>query len=338
MSQRRILVTGGAGFIGSELVAQLFKLGNQVIVADNLRNGKKENLEPLLEKGVRLLEVDILNEAVMRSLISECSVVFHLACLGVRHSLHSPRENHLVNAEGTLSLLSLAREYGVERFIYISSSEVYGTALSAPMNEAHPTLPLTVYGASKLAGESYSRAYFQSYGLPVVILRPFNTFGPRSHHEGDSGEVIPKFMLRCLAEKELIVFGKGTQTRDFTYVGDMAENIIKAAFSPRCVGQTLNLGSGREVSILELAETIASVLEKKHRIRHEDPRPGDVMRLCADTTLAQELFGFRPTDRLREGLTHLRDWYFKREVHPEELLQSERVYNWKNDRGQAVQP
>ena len=133
------------------------------------------------------------------------TVVYHLACLGVRHSIHSPVENHRVNAESTLNLILRARLAGVKRFVYVSSSEVYGTARQVPMTEEHPTFPLTVYGASKLAGECYTRAFFETYGYPTVVVRPFNAYGPRCHHEGDSGEVIPKFLLRALTGKPMVI-------------------------------------------------------------------------------------------------------------------------------------
>jgi len=194
LSGMRILVTGGAGFIGSELVRQAVASGAYVTVVDNLVNGKTSNLSSIQEDRIRLEVQDIRNIDAMSALISDADLVFHLACLGVRHSLHAPLENHEVNAAGTLALLEIARKYGAERFVYVSSSEVYGTAMWVPMAEAHPTFPKTVYGAAKLAGECYTRAYYETYRYPTVVVRPFNSYGPRCHHEGDSGEVIPKFM------------------------------------------------------------------------------------------------------------------------------------------------
>ena len=229
----KVLVTGGAGFIGSELVRQLAQNDDRVIVVDNLVNGKKENLAGLPKDRVTLAVADVRGTARMRGLLKGVDRVFHLACLGVRHSIHSPVENHSVNAEGTLSLLIEARRANVKRFVYVSSSEVYGTGKRVPMDEDHRTYPMTVYGASKLAGECYARAFHETYGFATVVVRPFNAFGPRCHHEGDSGEVIPKFMLRSMAGKPMIVFGDGTQTRDFTYVEDTARGIIWPARAPR---------------------------------------------------------------------------------------------------------
>ncbi len=190
--------------------------------------------------------------------LREARAVYHLACLGVRHSVHSPHENHDVNATATLTLLAAARQADVPRFVYVSSSEVYGGVQSIPIlgdaiSEDHPAFPCTVYGGSKLAGECYARAYFRTYDYPTVVVRPFNTYGPRSHHEGDSGEVIPKFLLRCLAGRPMIVFGDGSQSRDFTFVSDTAAGILLAGEHPT---------GGRRDD------------QHRHRHRHDDCRSG----------------------------------------------------------------
>jgi UDP-glucose 4-epimerase len=169
-----IVITGGAGFIGSELTRQLVARGDRVTVIDNLVNGKKDNLSGVLGESCTLATEDIRQAGVIAPLFENADIVFHLACLGVRHSIHSPRENHDVNATATLDLLALARQRGVGRFVYVSSSEVYGTARWAPMSEDYPPMPMTVYGAAKLAGECYARAYHRTYGFPTVVVRPFN--------------------------------------------------------------------------------------------------------------------------------------------------------------------
>jgi UDP-glucose 4-epimerase len=328
-----VLVTGGAGFIGSELTRQLCQQGAVITVVDNLANGRRENIEDLLGDRCRLVVGDIRDVEAMASLMHGTDVVFHLACLGVRHSIHSPQENHDVNATATLLILRLARSAGVGRFVYVSSSEIYGTALTVPMTELHPPIPMTVYGASKLAGESYTRAFHRTYGYPTVVVRPFNTYGPRSHHEGDSGEVIPKFMLRGMAGRPMVIFGDGHQTRDFTHVSDTARGILMSACHEAAIGETINLGQGREITILELAREVARVLGLPEApIEYDQPRPGDVGRLYAETSKAGDLLGFAPMVDLSTGLAGLRDWYVLSGRPPAELLERERVHNWETAR------
>ena len=330
MATATVLVTGGAGFIGSELTCQLEEKVARVVVVDNFANGRRENLDHVIGGDVELHEHDIRDRPRMERLLRDVDVVFHLACLGVRHSIHSPQENQDVNATATLQLLDAARATGVGRFVYVSSSEVYGTARWVPMREDHPTFPMTVYGAAKLAGECYTRAYHSTYEYPTVVVRPFNSYGPRCHHEGDSGEVIPRFLLRCLAGRPAVIFGDGTQTRDFTFVSDTARGILLAGFADVAVGQTINLGQGQEISIGALAQEVARAAGKNTaEIKYSDPRPGDVGRLCADTGRAQQLLRFVPKVTLQEGLGRLITWYQSLGQAPEVLLQDEVVQNWK---------
>jgi UDP-glucose 4-epimerase len=328
----KVLVTGGAGFIGSELVRQLAKAGASVIAVDSLVNGKRENLNGIGANKVSLKVNDIRDWGVMKKYLDGVEIIYHLACLGVRHSIHNPIENHEINASATLQLLELSKKLEVGRFVYISTSEVYGTAGHIPMTEQHPTMPHTVYGSSKLAGECYARAYFDTYKYDTVIVRPFNAFGPRSHHEGDSGEVIPKFMLRALAGQPLIIFGDGMQTRDFTYVGDTARGILLAGISDRASGKTINLGQGKEIKVFDLANKIKAVTGKLDtKIVFDDPRPGDVLRLLADATKAKEILGFTPEINLEEGLEKLCRWYANLKQNPMRLLEKEVRHNWLVD-------
>ena len=328
----KILVTGGAGFIGSELVCQLANAGASVTAVDNLINGTRENLKEVIGKHVSLEVIDIRDFEAMGVFLEGVDVIYHLACLGVRHSIHDPEENHEVNASATLQLLKLSKNLKVGRFVYVSTSEVYGTARHTPMMEEHPTMPHTVYGGSKLAGECYARAFFDTYKYETVIVRPFNAFGPRSHHEGDSGEVIPKFMLRAMAGQPMIVFGDGNQTRDFTFVSDTARGILLAGFSEKALGQTINLGQGKEISVRDLADKIRIVTDNADaEIIFDEPRPGDVLRLFADSTKAIELLGFAPEIDLEEGLEKLCKWYGSLDQDPKTLLESEVSHNWLID-------
>ncbi len=330
MQHKRAFITGGAGFIGSELVRQASQQFDEVIIVDNLVNGKRKNVEDVLSSRVQFNEADIRDIPLMTQLLKDVDVVYHLACLGVRHSIHSPRENHDVNATGTLDLLRLSRELGVGRFVYVSSSEVYGTAVRVPMDESVPAFPHTVYGSSKLAGDCYTRAYWKTYNYPTVVVRPFNSFGPRSHHEGDSGEVIPKFLLRTLAGKPMMVFGDGEQTRDFTFVEDTARGILKAGFAEKALGEIVNLGQGEEIKINDLANLVRKVTGiETATVEHVESRPGDVLRLFADSSKAEQLLGFQPEVSLEEGLRRLLAWYEEQGEVPANLLRDESVRNWE---------
>ena len=344
MSSERstVLVTGGAGFIGSELVRQLAARGDRVVIIDNLVNGKRENVADCLSPHVSLMVADIRDIDALMPHLRTTRTVYHLACLGVRHSVHSPEENHDVNATATLNLLAACRHADVPRFVYVSSSEVYGGVRWAPtirweqMTEDHPAFPCTVYGGSKLAGECYARAYYRTYGYPTVVVRPFNAYGPRSHHEGDSGEVIPKFLLRCLAGRPMVVFGDGSQSRDFTFVTDTAHGILLAGEQTQAIGETINVGSGQEVTINELTQLVALAVDRPNaEVVHDRPRPGDVARLVADVSRAKSMLGYQPRVTLSEGLQRLLQWYHDSGVPPEQLLEQEVLHNWVSTSGVA---
>ena len=307
----RVLVTGGAGFIGSHLVDALVAAGCQVTVLDNFRNGKRENLAQAEKSGrVRVLAEDITDPATCTRAMRDIEVVFHLACLGVRHSLHNPVENHQVNALGTLNLLQAAKAAKVSRFLYMSTSEVYGSALTFPLTEQATTWPTTVYGASKLAGEHYAAAFHVCHGLPVVRVRPFNNYGPRAHFEGDSGEVIPRFILRALAGEAPVIFGDGSHTRDFLYVKDCAEALVAIAECDALVGDLVNLGYGEEIRVDELARLVLAATGRSDlRPVHEPERPGDVPRLWVDGAKLRDATGFRPRTPPAAGLAATLEYY-----------------------------
>lgn len=327
---KKCLVTGGAGFIGSHLTDHLLVKGCRVRVLDNLANGKLDNLADHRNSAdFEFVEGSVTSVNDLQKAMKGIEVVFHLACLGVRHSIANPFENHRVNAEGTLLVLEAARTAKVERFLYCSSSEVYGPAEYVPMPENHPTNPCTVYAASKLAGEAYARAYYKTYGMPVTIIRPFNAFGPRSHHEGDAGEMIPKSMVRVLNDKNILVFGNGSQTRDFTYVTDTASGLAGALGNDAMVGQTLNIGSNFEISIKDLAEKIiAMAADSKSKIEFLSDRPGDVSRLFADPNKFMKLSAWRPLIDFDKGLQMTMEYFRNHPAGVASLLGQEKGRNW----------
>lgn len=323
----RPLVIGGAGFIGSSLVRLLASDG-PVLVLDDLSTGHAANIAGV--PGADLVEASLLDDEALERVIQEASVVYHLACLGVRHSIHQPVQNHQVNALGTLKVLETARHHGAERVVYCSTSEVYGTAEHVPMDEHHPTWPHTVYGGSKLAGEAYTRAYHVTYGMPTVVIRPFNAFGPRSHHEGDSGEVIPKFLVRAQNGLPPIIFGDGSQTRDFTFVEDTARAIAAAGVRDAAVGETINVGNGHEIPVLELARVVADVVGRPDLTPEMHAgRPGDVLRLYADSRKAADVLDWKPAVSLREGLERLLAWHDEQGTDWMKALSEDVTHNWE---------
>jgi len=325
----RALVTGGAGFIGSHLVDCLVAEGFAVTVLDNFATGTMDNLRHACQKGdVRVIDGSILDRSAVTEAIVECGVVYHLAVECVRRSLGKPIENHEVNATGSLYVLEAARRANVSRFVYCSSSEVYGNTSDGPLNE-RATLcePMTVYGAGKLAGEYYTKAYHRTYGLPAVVVRPFNSYGPREHDSGDLAEVIPRFVIRVINGLPPVIFGSGENSRDFTYVTETARGLMLAARCNALIGREVNLAYGRNVSVLELARAIASLSGRPLEPIHLPPRPGDVAHLHADTRLANDVLGFQAEINLETGLSKYLAWFSETYPNPSVLLEESPV-NW----------
>jgi UDP-glucose 4-epimerase len=326
----RALVTGGAGFIGSHLVDALVARGDEVVVLDDLSSGELENLEAATGRGkVHVIEGSVVDADAVAEAVSGCERVYHLAVRGVRASLGAPVENHDVNATGTLRVLEAARRARVGRFLYCSSSEVYGNTSTGLLSEATTVpRPATVYGGAKLAGEHYSLAYSEVYGLPATVVRPFNSYGPREHDMGVLAEVIPRFVARVRNGLPPVVFGTGQAARDFTYVTETAQGILAAADSTRTVGRTLNLAYGTPKTVLEVAQEVLAVCGRSDLTpEHVDGRPGDVQHLHADTTLARELIGFSAQIDFPTGLRRYVDWVTEHRPDPSVQLEPD-VVNW----------
>jgi UDP-glucose 4-epimerase len=309
LAGRKVVITGAAGFIGSHVADRLAR-DSELILIDDFSIGPRENLSQLEDTpNVQIVEADITDREQMRELIAGAEVVIHMAISCLRTSLNSPLLSHDINSGGTLSVLMAAHAAGVERFSYVSSSEIYGSAQSVPMSESHPLAPTTVYGASKLAGELYALAYWRTYGLPVSVIRPFNTYGPREPYAGARAEVIPRFALLLDAGRSPVVYGNGSQTRDFTYVSDTADGIVAATKCDDLVGDTVNIAHGREASINHIAKLLGDLMGRSEiPITHADARPGDVDRHFAATEKAKRLFGFEALTDLETGLARTIAW------------------------------
>ncbi len=325
----RVLVTGAAGFIGSHLTDELLSRGHHVVGVDNLRNGRKENLaDALSNHRFQFVQADLLDDGTCVNACRNCDVVFHLACLGVRHSLHSPFENHRVNAEATLQLLEAAKQAAISRFFYISTSEVYGKTNSFPIRETDVTAPTTVYGGSKLAGEHYTLAYHECFGLDATVLRIFNNYGPRAHYEGDAGEIIPRTIVRILNGQNPVIFGDGSVTRDFFFVKDTARVLADLLGVANITGQTINVGTGVEITMRTLLQKLIEQMSGHDvAIDFLDDRPADVPRLWVDNS---KLKGLMPLNGLKDFDSGLAETiaFYQQLGSPAELLAAMAVKNW----------
>lgn len=332
MNKLNVLVTGGAGFIGSHLVDELLLQGHSVLVLDNFVNGKLENLSfAAKSSNFAFNRGDILNNFDCISATKNIDVVYHLACLGVRHSLHSPFENHQVNSEGTLKILEASRINGVKRFFYISTSEIYGDIKKFPIDESGIPLPKTVYGSSKLAGENYTYSYHKCYGLDTTVLRIFNNYGPRAHHEGDSGEVIPRNIVNILNGIDPVIFGDGSITRDFFFVKDTAKVLVNLISNSNITGRIFNLGTGVEITMKDLIEKLIKLIpESNVKIRFLDDRPADVPRLWVDSSAIRKIIDIKNEVGFEVGLKETIK-YYQEKNSVNNLLNQIELINWKKD-------
>ncbi len=315
---RRYLVTGGAGFIGSHLVENLLRRGAHVTVIDNFTTGRRENLDSAVKdaggsaSNLKIVEGDIrdavLIERVMKDGITH---VLHQAALpSVQRSIEDPETSHAVNATATLALLEQARRCGVRRFVYAASSSAYGDTPTLPKLESMTPIPLSPYAASKLAGEHYCRIYHQLFGLETVALRYFNIFGPRQDPASDYAAVVPKFVQAALAGKAPRVFGDGHQSRDFTYIDNAVDANLRACEAPMgAVGKVYNVACGASATLLELIRMLGSILGRSITPVHEAPRAGDVKDSLASIDEARQALGYEPRVDLEEGLRRTIAWF-----------------------------
>jgi nucleoside-diphosphate-sugar epimerase len=305
-----VLVTGGAGFIGSSLARSLAGDGHAVRVLDDFSTGRKENLDGV-EGDLEVLEGDVRDPAAVARAVAGAEVVHHLAALpSVARSVADPRASHQVNVDGTLNVLLAAVDAGVGRVVYASSSSVYGDTPVLPKHEAMPVSPRSPYAAAKLAGEAYCRSFARVYPLQTICLRFFNVFGPRQDPASPYAAVVPRFVTRMLAGQPAEVTGDGRQTRDFTFVDNAVQACrLAAGAGPEAVGEAMNVGCGDRISVLDLVELINGLLPEPVEPVLVAARPGDVRDSQAAVGKAERLLGYRPLVPVRDGVAATVRWF-----------------------------
>ena len=312
-----ILVTGGGGFIGSNLTEALLKRGDTVRVLDNFSTGKKANLEfPGLDKlavsRLEILEGDMVDREICREAVQDIDYVLHQAAIpSVPRSIAKPIESNDANINGTLNLLVEARDAGIKRIVYASSSSIYGNTPTLPKVETITPNPLSPYAVQKLAAEHYFRIFYEIYGLETVSLRYFNVFGPRQDPNSEYSAVIPKFIKALLTGHRPTVFGNGEQSRDFTYVDNVVHGNLLALEAGKAVGRVMNLACGGRLTINALLGILQKTIGTDIEPIYMEPRPGDIRHSHADISLAEELLGYKMQVSTEEGLAKTVD-YFKR--------------------------
>jgi len=302
------LVTGGGGFIGSHLSEELVRRGHRVRVADNFSSGKRENVQHLPE--VEIVEGDIADLAFARRAVEGCQIVLHQAAIpSVPRSVKDPVTSNRANIDGTLNVLIAARDAGVTRLVFAGSSSAYGDTPTLPKHEEMPTRPLSPYALQKVVGEQYLQMFTRLYGLETVTIRYFNVFGPRQDPSSPYSGVISVFATSLLNNRSPLIFGDGEQTRDFTYVTNVVDGVLRAAEAPGVSGEIINVATGGRVSLKQLFTAMREVIGASVEPTFTDARTGDVRDSQADIAKARQLLGYVPLVTFQEGLRRTVEWY-----------------------------
>lgn len=309
MKQKKIVVTGGAGFIGSNLVKYLVNEENQVVVVDDLSTGYLKNIQDLIDKRkIDFVKGSITERDLLEDVFRGSDFVFHLAALAsVPRSIKDPAQTTLVNVQGTVNVLVAAKDCSVRKVVFASSSSVYGDTPTLPKTEAMAPNPLSPYAVSKLAGEQYCQVFSQVFRLPVVALRYFNVYGPSQDPMSEYAAVIPRFITSILKGVSPVVYGDGEQTRDFTFIADVIQANIRAAESS--VTGVFNAAAGGSISINALAQSVMRICKRQVPIVYEPARPGDIVHSFADSSKAKKAFGYAPAYDIHKGLQETIAWY-----------------------------
>jgi len=305
----RFLVTGGAGFIGSNICRKLVSQGCFVRVLDNLLTGKKANLADIIDK-IEFIEADMGDEGTAASAVKDIDVVLHQGALpSVPRSVADPSATHKHCLNATFTLLLAARDAGIKRFVYAGSSSCYGDTPTLPKVETMPPAPLSPYAAAKLAGEYYCSVFYKVFGLETISLRYFNVFGPYQDPRSQYAAAIPAFATAILKGQPPTIFGDGQQSRDFTYIDNVVEANLLAARAKHTAGDVLNIACGQAVTVNEIIDMMNELAGKNVRPIYTDPRPGDVKHSLADISLAKKTISYKPTVPFNEGLRQAIHWY-----------------------------
>lgn len=305
----RYLVTGGAGFIGSNIVDELLRRGQDVTVLDDFSSGKKENLADSINK-IRLVRGDICDLETAREACEGANYVLHLAArTSVPRSVKDPIETNRVNIDGALNVFVAARDAKVRRVVYAASSSAYGETPTLPKVETMPSEPISPYGVTKLVGEMYAQVFGRVYGLENASIRYFNVFGPRQDPTSQYSGVLSRFMLAVIEGSSPVVYGDGEQSRDFTYVDNVVDVSLRACEAPGASGKVFNGGTGLRITLNEVLKLLEKVSGKSIRAKYDPPRTGDILHSQADINLAREVLSYRPLVDFEEGLRRTWKWY-----------------------------
>jgi UDP-glucose 4-epimerase len=305
----RYLVTGGAGFIGSNTVDELVRRGHSVVVLDDLSSGKEENLGDVRNK-ITFIKGSITDIEVVRKAMHEAEYVLHLAArTSVPRSVKDPIETNKINIDGTLNVLVAAKELKVKRVVFAASSSAYGETPTLPKVETMQPQPISPYGVTKYVGELYGQTFGRCYGLENVSLRYFNIFGPRQDPSSPYSGVLAKFCTAFLEETQPVVFGDGEQTRDFTYVDNAVQANLLACEAPNVSGKVFNVGCAARISLNEVLHALAKITGKPLEAKHEPARDGDIRDSLADISQAKEFLGYNPQVSFEDGLSRTLEWY-----------------------------
>lgn len=308
---KKYLVTGGAGFIGSNIVEEILRQGNFARVADNFSTSREENIEEFFgNPNFEFTEGDLIDLEFAKNLVKGADFVLHQAAVpSVPRSVEDPLISNNSNITATLNLLIAAKEEGVKRFVYASSSSIYGDNPESPKKEDFPVKPISPYALTKYAGERYCQIFWQIYGLPTICLRYFNVFGPKQNPDSQYAAVIPKFISAFLKGERPIIYGRGEQARDFTYVDNVVKANLLAIGSEKGIGEVFNIACAKETSLNQLIDLLKEIIGKDIKPDYQESRKGDVLCSLADISKARKILGYNPEVELKEGLIKTVSWF-----------------------------